>query len=158
MTSTVTLNPSGGELLHTQEDAIGASATITASGVDLPIVQWDYQFTPSNNNFSVTTDGTSLTVEYMSADGLFPFTVGYLDPNMNFHLVEEWGDLPAIDGSPDIVELNATLTNTVVFGLEVTATDSLAETVSGSYTIVIEANYSLNRDILVEQLGDREDG
>ena len=152
---TVTLAPTGGELFSTFQDAF-TSATITASGTDLPVT-WEYSINPPvDDNFIVTSDGTSLTVSYVNADGLFPFTIEYLDENEVPHVVTRWEDIPAdIANSPQIINMLASLINNKVWDISVTATDSAMATASGSYTVKVEANYTLNRDLLVAAVGDR---
>ena len=152
---TVTLDPADGELINTTEDVF-VSETITASGVDLPIVLWEWEFDPPTENFEVEYDDTTLTVYYVSADGLFPFTIDYLDAANAVHTVTRWIDLPAnLQDNPDIVAMTGSLINNVVWDLTVTATDSNSDQVVGNYTIKVEANYTLNRDLLVEAIDER---
>ena len=153
---TVSLSPTGGALIITSEINY-VSETITASSEDLPIVLWEWDISPPMvGNFTVNYDDTSLTVNYVSADGLFPFLVTYLDANDNEVTVTKWADVPTdVQDSPEIMAMLASLINNKVWNLTVTATDSASNSVTENYTLQVYANYTANRDTLVAMVDAR---
>ena len=149
----ITLSPADGELLFTTEDSF-ISETITASGDNLP-VSWSWIL--DSDNFSISYNGTSLTVSYISADVLFPFIIKYLDKDQNIQNISKWTDLPDdMENSPEIIALLASLINNKIWSLSVIATDSISETASGNYTLKVNTNYTLNKNILVDELEKRD--
>lgn len=160
------LSPSGGRYFETTE-LVFRSEDITAVGFDGPPA-WSWTLspigeTPSSSvegvNITITPSGMKLIATYFTEENLFPIQkIVYLDKDMTRHTVDEWFEIPGINGSPDIVELHENWKSWCDWSLSVTAvgtSDSLPATASGSYVIRVYANYNTSRDTLRDMLDER---
>lgn len=118
-------------------------------------------------NFVITPDNDAfkLNVAYANYDGLFLLnSLKYLNPERQIIEIADFQELPAPELSPDIIEMIAPNINLLVWEITITATVYTIEVLpatpvmtelTATYTIEIEANYSLNRNELVAAVDER---
>ena len=150
------LGGAGGAIIINTAEDVFTSGIVVAATSNLPI-SWQYSISPTTDNFTVSTSDNVLTVNYMSDDGLWLPMIIYLDNNKNLQTINNWSALPAPSVSPEITQMIVDPNNTKLWTLSVTATDSLMNVYTNTYTLKVEANYSINRDILVTQVSERQE-
>lgn len=162
------LSPASGTTIIDTVQDVFVDTDITAIAFSLVNEwEWDIQSITAGAadnppNFVVTPDGMTLNVEYVSWDGLWMLqNLRYLTPDGTPVNIGAFTELPSKDQSPEIVQMIAYPINTLVWEMTVTAHGLSDDTIpveteaTAVYTIMIEANYSLNRDELVAAVDDR---
>ena len=163
-----TLTPADGtEVINTTED-VGASVTFTSS---LAVVEsWDWDIAgigaaPSNPpEFVVTDQGDSLLLEYEPSPDLFPLQyVDYQDDagqRVRVTGTDAWDQVPPPADAPEILKMQEDDKDLLEWTASVTATglddEGQPATASGSYPIIIFANYDQGRDILIAAVDARK--
>ena len=142
-------------IISTAEDSFtSTSLSITTAN---PPVTWGWSLSPPdiNNNFLISQSGNNLNVAYVSYTNLWTPNITYLDSSNNLKTVSNWSSLPTPASSPEIVSMLPDDNNTMLWTLTATATDNIGNAATTTYTIKVEANYSINKELLTSQLAER---
>lgn len=169
----VLINTPANNTLTSQVEAIGFTGVVT----------WTWQLSPQGDapsggsNFGITSSGEKLHISYASGNGLFPIAhidylaTAYKDSRVRIY---SWDDLPPPIKSPYIVSVAPVSVSAYQWTLSVTATGFIEveeedpitlaittvleeESISGSYTIIIQANHGSVKERLAYELALRKD-
>lgn len=154
------------EIINTPVDVgasyiIGASTDMGVESEDDGMAQheWSWELSEHTDAIQFSPSGDTLQVTYHPDLTIFPVdALDYLqsdyDTRVRISGVSVWDQLPDKDRAPEIVYMKARTPNFKMFIASVTYSDGMASSTK-DFAVIIYANYSIIRDILMEALNAR---
>ena len=150
--------PSGSLLFRVPEDQTN-QATITTSLTSVD----SWTVISGDDKFEFIIDGDIITVKYNGDLSPFPYeSFGYVDENTKEFFLppgSTFNDIPSPEKAVNLFLVQQDNSGTKTFIVEVEASgtniEELPETITGTFDIKIDANYTITKNSLLETLSDR---